>query len=701
MKNNVQQFSVDLAGKNLHFQTGRMAHQADGAVEITYGENILLATAMMSDTPREGMDFFPLLVEFDPKFYATGKIKGSRFMKREARPPESAILTARMIDRPLRPMFPKGIKNDVQISLLTLQGDLEHSYSATAINGASLAALLGGLPLEDAISAVRVGMKDGNFFLDPTFEESEKGDLDLLVAGTEETILMVEAGANLISSEKMLEALKFAHEHVKTICKAQKEFVAKHEVEAKIPVIRETDTSAEALVDKVITEKDLDGVIGVMKKDVKKKIKALEEKLFEAYAGPIENEEVSKGALADALNKRFAKNMRKRIFEKGERVDGRKMDEIRPLHIEVGLFPRVHGSALFQRGETQALSMTSVGGPSDAMIVDDPDRKEQEVSYIHHYNFPSYSVGEVRPSRGPGRREIGHGALAERALKYVVPNKEDDGFPYFVRVVSEILTCNGSSSMASVCGSTLSLMDAGIPIKRPIAGIAMGLMTDKETGDYRILSDIQGLEDFDGDMDFKVTGDDKGITALQLDMKLKGLPMNILEEALAQAQVGRVFILEAMLEVLGLPREKMSEYAPQIVSFHVNPDFLKVIIGKGGEMIQGMCKEFEVKIDLEDDGLVMVAGLGEGLEKAVAKIKAIAYEPEIGSTCDGIVKNIMDFGAFVEYAHNQEALVHVSEMANERVAHPSDVVQEGQKVRVKIVGKDKMGRIQLSMKQAE
>ena len=360
MKNNVQQFSVDLAGTELRFQTGRMAHQADGAVEISYGENMLLATAMMSDNPREGIDFFPLLVEFDPKFYATGKIKGSRFMKREARPPESATLTARMIDRPLRPMFPKGIMNDVQISLLTLQGDLEHSYSATAINGASLAALLGGLPLEEAISAVRVGLKDGEFFLNPTFEEMEKGDLDLLVAGTEETILMVEAGANLIDNEKMLEALKFAHGHIKTICVAQKEFIAKHEIEPKVPMIRPTDESAEELVDKVITESDLEGVSGIMKKDVKKKMKVLEGKLLEAYASQIEEGEISKGALLGELNKRFAKNMRKRIFEKGERVDGRKMDEIRPLHIEAGLFPRVHGSALFQRGETQALSMLSL-----------------------------------------------------------------------------------------------------------------------------------------------------------------------------------------------------------------------------------------------------------------------------------------------------------------------------------------------------
>ena len=393
MNNNVKKVSVDFGGQEISFQTGRMAHQAHGAVEVTHGELIILSTAMMSDSPREGMDFFPMLVEVQSKYYAGGKIKGSRFLKREARPTETDTLTARMIDRPLRPMFPKGIKNDVQLTTTLLQTDLEYSMAPAAITGASLAALLGGLPLETAISGVRVGMKDdGEFFVDPSNEEADD-EFDLIVAGTEDTILMVEAGANLVSREKMLEALKFAHEAIKKLCRAQLDFVAQHEVEGKTPVIGEKNTDAEALVDKVITKADLDGVVGPLKKDIKKGIHALEEKLVEAYASEIEAEEVSKGDLFGILGKRFAANMRANIFEHNKRIDGRDCDTVRPLNIEVGLFPRVHGSALFQRGETQALSMTSMGGPSSGMLVDDPDKKEFEQMYLHHYNFPSYSVG--------------------------------------------------------------------------------------------------------------------------------------------------------------------------------------------------------------------------------------------------------------------------------------------------------------------
>ncbi len=696
--------TVQLDGVDFTFETGKLANLADGSAVVKYGNTVLLATAGMAGSARQGIDFFPLMCDYDPKYYSTGKIKGSRFMKREGRPPESAILVARMIDRPLRPMFPKGMMNDVQLIVTLLQADGTRSDAATAITAASMALQLSGIPIEAPVSAVRVGMKeDGEFFINPTYDEVEKGYLDLVIAGTEDAIMMVEAGARLISNEKMIAAFEFAHERIKKLCAAQRELASQVEIEPKIPQIREINETAEKLVNNALSDSDWATIGGVGKKALKKTLHALEEKLFETCADAIENEEVTKGDLMEFFNKGLKKYIRKQIMSTGKRLDGRGFTDIRSLSSEVGVLPRTHGTGLFQRGDTQALSVLTVGSTGDAQLLDDPDRPEFNKYYFHHYNFPPYSVGEVKPLRGTNRREIGHGTLAERALQYVMPTKEADNFPYTIRVVSEIMACNGSSSMASVCGSTLALMDGGIPIKSAISGIAMGLVMDEETGKYNILSDIQAQEDFCGDMDLKVCGDENGLTALQMDIKLKGLSMDLLKEALTQAQAGRTEILKTMKSAIPAPREEMNEFAPRITSFHINPDYIRIIIGKGGETIQGLCAEYDVTIDLEDDGLVMVASSnGENAAKAVEAIKSLAYEPEVGDIFkDATVKSIMDFGAFVEFVPGKEALVHVSEIANRRIENVTDVLKEGDKVNVKLTGVDKMGRIKLSMKEVE
>lgn len=697
----VQTHSFDFGGVEMSFETGKYAHLADGAVMVHHGETAILATAGMADSPREGIDFFPLMCEFQPKFYANGRMKSSRFMKREGRPTDSAVLVSRMMDRPLRPMFPKGMQNDVQLICTLLQAKGDRSVAATAITAASVAVQVSGIPIEAPVAAVRVGMREnGEYFLDPTFDEVETGKLDLVIAGSEDAIMMVEAGADLISDDQMLAAFEFAHKHIKTLCKAQSDFRKKCTITEKTPSFAEKNEKAVEAVEKALTEADYAGIGGVDKKAYKASVHAVEEKLLEAVKGDIENETFTKGEVLSALGKKSAAFMRKNIFEKNTRLDGRTPDDIRSLYTEVGMFNRLHGSGLFQRGDTQALSIVTLAGPGESQILDNAEESdERKQHYIHHYNFPPFSVGEVRMLRGTGRREIGHGVLAERALRYVIPTRES-GFPYTIRVVSEILACNGSSSMASVCGSTLSLMDAGVPIKAPIAGIAMGLVTN-DAGDYKILTDIQGAEDFDGDMDLKVCGDENGLTSLQMDIKLKGLKLSLIKEALEKAKKARQTILKNMKSTIAEPRTKMSDFAPRVISMNINPDKIKVVIGKGGETIQGMCAEFEVTIDIEDDGLIMIAGVGESPEKAKAKIEMLTYEPKEGDVFeDAVVKNIMDFGAFVEYVPGQEALVHVSEIADERVENVADYLKEGQKVKVKIIGQDKMGRIKLSMKQA-
>ncbi|MCK5461183.1 polyribonucleotide nucleotidyltransferase [Candidatus Gracilibacteria bacterium] len=696
---NIKTKSVEIGGKMLTFEHGKMAHQTDGAIFCKYGEQAILATAQMGRV-REGIDFFPLVVDFEAKYYASGKLKGSRFNKREGRAGDAGTLTARMIDRPMRPLFPKGMMNEVQIICTLLQTDTEHSASATAITAASMAILLSGIPFEKAVGAVRVGMDEaGKFFLDPTFEQIDNGDLDLIVAGSEDSIMMVEAGANLISKEKMVEALEFAHGEIKKICKAQVEFAAEFEIETKEVMIKEESELAESLVNEIISDAVMDEVAGITKKEIKDGLHALEDKVIDACVGQIEEGEVTEKMLKKYVNKKWGESLRRRILEKGERIDGRKTDEVRPIHVEVGILNRLHGSAIFQRGETQALTVLTVGGPGDEEIVDDPDRPEYRKRYIHHYNFPPYSVGEVRMMRFPGRREIGHGMLATRALKYVLPTEEGDQFPYTLRLVSEILSCNGSSSMASVCGSSLSLMDGGVPIKKAIAGIAMGMVMDQETGKYKILSDIQGLEDAGGDMDFKVAGDEAGISALQMDIKVKGLKLEILKEALTQAEVGKKFILGEMNKVISEPRKEMSSFAPRIYTIQIDPSDIAAVIGKGGETIQGMEKDFQVQISISEDGLIMVTALDqEKADGALGRIKEVTYKPQIGDILKVKIRNIMDFGAFAEIAPKKDGLIHISEIADERVEKVEDYLTLGQEVMVKILDIDRQGKVKLSMK---
>ncbi len=697
----IKKFSLDAGGKTLEFETGLLAPQAQGSVMVKFGAQRMLVTVGVGGA-REGMDFFPLVVEYEPKTYALGFLKHSKVNKREGRKGDRDILTCRIADRPLRPMFPKGIRNEVQVIATQLQTDGTQAPAPHVITGASIAIQLAGLPFEASVAGVHVGRDDeGNLITFPTYEQVDNNGLDLTVAGTADAITMVEAGAALISNEEMLEALTFAHEEIKQLCAAQDEFIKQfqiEEVELTIASDSETYEAAALAVDSIISEDELSEVRGVTKKDVKKKMHALEEKLLETCAERIENEEFSEGELKGALEKRFAKNMRAGVFATGKRVDGRAVDEVRPLYTEVGMLDRVHGCGFFQRGETQALSILTLGGPDEELHVPDTDRPEFKQRYIHHYNFPPFSVGETRPLRGPGRREIGHGALAERALKYVVPQPED-GWQYTMRVVSEILACNGSSSMASVCGSTLALMHGGVPLKAPVAGIAMGLLMDEETGDYRILTDIQGLEDFDGDMDFKVTGDGERITCLQLDIKIKGLKLDLLKDALERAQTARKQILENMLTTIPEAKKEMNEFAPLIESMKIDEDDIRIVIGKGGETIQGLTAEYDVNISIEDDGTVIITGLRENIKGARAAIEKITYKPTVGDIfTECPVKTIMDFGAFVEYVPGKDGLVHVSEIADERVNDVNDYLKEGDLVTVKIKEIDRQGRVKLTIK---
>ncbi len=698
---NVQRFATQLGDQQIEFETGLLAPQAQGSVLVKYGEQRLLVTVGVG-AGREGTDFFPLVVEYEPKTYALGFLKHSKISKREGRKSDRDILTCRIADRPLRPMFPKGIRDEVQIIATQLQTDGTKTPAPHVINGASVAIQLAGLPFEASVASVQVGKDDeGNFVTCPTYEQVDKNGLDLILAGTADAITMVEAGADLITNEEMLAALEYGHQEIKKLCAEQDKFIAQFDIEpVEMTLASESETyeAASVAVDSLISEDALSEVRGTTKKEIKKKMKVLEAKLCQACEAQIEAEEFSESELMTALEKRFAKNMRKGVFETGKRADGRAIDEIRPLYTEVGMLNRVHGCGFFQRGETQALSVLTLGGPDEEMHVPDTDRPEFKQRYIHHYNFPPFSVGEVRPLRGPGRREIGHGALAERALKYVVPGPEE-GWAYTMRVVSEILACNGSSSMASVCGSTLALMHGGVPLKAPVAGIAMGLLMDEETGDYRILTDIQGLEDFDGDMDFKVTGDGERITCLQLDIKIKGLDLSLLKDALERAQTARKTILDNMLATIPEPRSEMNEFAPLIEVMKVDEDDIRIVIGKGGETIQGMTAEYDVKISIEDDGTVTIAGLRENIKGAREAIEKLTYKPSAGDVfTECPVKTIMDFGAFVEYVPGKDGLVHISEIAEERVEKVEDYLKEGDLVTVKIKEIDRQGRVKLTIK---
>lgn len=692
---------MDLAGRKLKIETGVLANQAHGAVTVSLGDTVVFASAVMGDA-REGTDFFPLMVDFEEKYYAAGKIKGSRFVKREGRPSENAILNSRMIDRPIRPLFPKGMTNDVQLICSVLSTDLEVEPATTGMIAASAALCISGMPFEGPIAAIRIGLVEENgeekLIINPTYKQIEDGRLDLVVAGTAEAITMVEAASNEVSEDILLKALEMAHIEIKKICELQEQFKAAYQKEDKVPTIVKDPEAAQKAVEESVTKEQLDAVKGVTKQEVKVKIKEIEKAVIEKYATQIEAGEFTEKNIKSAINYALEQNMRENILTKGDRLDGRQIDEIRPIKCQIGLLPRPHGSALFQRGETQALSMTTLGSPGSAQIVDTMD-EDIVKRYMHHYNFPPFSVGEVKPLRGASRRDIGHGDLAERSLIPVLPPKEE--FPYTIWVVSEIMSCNGSSSMASVCGSTLSLMHAGVPIKKPVAGIAMGLVSRNKNIEegYKILSDIQGMEDFAGDMDFKVTGTKDGINALQMDIKVKGLSIEVMKEALERAKTGRLFILDKMMETISEPKKELSKFAPMIKFMNIDPDLIKVVIGKGGETIQKITAECDVEIDIEQTGLVTITAKDqESGDKALAWINRLTYEPKAGEEFDGKVVKVMDFGAFVEFLPGKEGLVHISQLANTRVDKVEDVVKEGDTLKVKLIEKDSQGRYNLSHK---
>jgi len=691
--------TAEIGGRQLTIEHGRFAFQATGSATITLGDTVILGNATLAKTPRAGCDFFPLTVDYEEKHYAAGKIKGSRFVKRDGRPSENAILRCRMIDRPIRPLFPKGMTNDVQIITTVLSADLEVDPGISAITAASAALLMAGAPIAAPVAGIKIGYVDEKFVVNPTYEQEKEGRLNLTVAGTMEAITMVEAGAKELPEEIMLEALTIAHGEIKKICQMQLDLVAQvNPTKWDHVLLREKNESAAGIVADFFTKDDLDTVAGKLKQDVKTPISVLEERLFEAQAAAIEAEEISKGDLAGALQDALDKNMRQNILDKDTRLDGRGLDEVRQLETAVAVLPRTHGTGLFQRGETQVLSVATLGSPGKSQIIDTMDVDEVR-RYMHHYNFPPYSTGEAKMLRGTSRREVGHGDLGERALLPVLPTMED--FPYTMLVVSEILSCNGSSSMGSVCGSTMALMDAGVPLIRPVSGIAMGLVTDKDAdgkfNTYKILSDIQGLEDFAGDMDFKVTGTTEGLTALQMDIKVKGLSIDILREALEQSKRGRQHILDSMLAVIPEPRAELNKYAPMIDSVKIDPEQIGAIIGKGGETIQKITKECEVEIDVGEDGLVVITAPDqERGKKAKEWIESIVKVPEPGDEYDGKVVRIMDFGAFVEFAPGKDGMLHISALQQGRTEKVSDAVKIGEIIRIRIHEVDPMGRVNLA-----
>jgi polyribonucleotide nucleotidyltransferase len=707
-------FSMNLAGKEFTLSVSKLHTQATGYIIASLGDTVVMANALVNEKGKVGATFFPMTVEYEENMYAAGKIKGSRFIKREGRPSDNAILTSRLIDRPIRPLFPKGMTNEVQIICSALSADLEVDPGTTAVNAASAALMLTGAPFEGPIGAVRVGYTD-KIIINPSYEQCAAGKLDLVVAGTMDAITMVEAAANEVSEEILLEALEEAHKHIKEICKLQIEFAKNykksHEVAEIIAEFNLPSKEAIEAVEKVVTDKMLDEIKGTSKKEVKQKLHELEDLVLEKYKDKIVDDKkdavdgrLTEGELKEVVLDKLEKRMRKNILEKGERIDGRKVDEVRALNSAVGVLPRTHGTGLFNRGETQVLTITTLGGPSDAQVIDTMD-KDEEKRYMHHYHFPSYATGEIKPVRGPSRREIGHGDLAERALIPVLPEKEK--FPYTMWLVSEVTSCNGSSSMASVCGSTLSLMDAGVPISRPVSGVAMGLVVDKEKfkggekedGSYKILTDIQGMEDFAGDMDFKVTGTTEGITALQMDIKVKGVSVELMKRALARAKEARMEILKSMLKAIEKPREKLSPYAPLIMNMQVKQEQIRIVIGKGGETIQTIIKECEVEMDIDDNGLITITAPNqEAGEKAMNWVKKLTYEPKVGDIIEGKVTRIMEFGAFVEITPGKDGLVHISQLAKERVNKVEDVVKLGDVVKVKLVEIDDQGRYNLSRK---
>ena len=689
MENHI--FETEIGGKKVTVETGRYCEQADGTCWVKCGETVIMVNVTMAEQPRPGIDFFPLGVDFEEKMYSVGKIPGG-FKKREGRPSDKAILTSRLIDRPLRPLFPKGFFNDVSVVATALSIDPDVAPEPLAMLGSSFALTISGIPFAGPTGSVNVALIDGKYIANPNNEEREKSRMNLTVSGTRDAVLMVEAGAKEVTEEEMLGGIMFAHDIIKKLVDFQlkaKEEIGKAPKEVEYYVI---DKELEDAVRAYASEK-LDYALDTFDRQERQtRQDEVDKDVKEHFAETFPEKEREIG---DVLYKMTKEKVRAKILNKGIRPDGRKLTDIRPIWCDAGVLPRVHGTGVFTRGQTQVLTTLTLGTISDAQKLEGLDDEEVK-RYVHHYNMPPYSTGEARQLKSPGRREIGHGALAERALEPVIPSEEE--FPYALRLVSEVLSSNGSSSMASVCGSTLALMDGGVQITAPVAGIAMGLIKDDESGKVAVLSDIQGLEDFLGDMDFKVAGTTKGITAIQMDIKIKGIDENILRTALEQARQGRLYILDKMLAVIDKPRAEISKYAPKIITFTINPDKIKDVIGSGGKTINKIIEETGVKIDIEDDGQVFIATPDSDMaEKAKQIILNIAEDLEVGKIYSGKVARIMNFGAFVDIAPGKEGMIHISKLSSKRVEKVEDVVNIGDEVEVEVIKIDNKGRVDLKL----
>ena len=686
MSNISNGMQIEIGGQLLVIETGNLAGQADGSVTVRMGDTILLVTVCTGSERKERQDFLPLTVDFEERLYAAGKIPGS-FFRREGRPGQEATLAARLIDRPIRPLFPKGFYNEIQLVVTVLSADQENDPSILAVAGASVALGISSIPFSGSVSAVRVGYIDGQPVINPTFTQLAQSQLDLVIAGTRDAVIMVEAGAKEVTEEVILEAIKFGQAVNVEIIEAQDQFIAAH---GKPKMQFQPPTSNERLKEEtelVMREVFSEGVSGLPRAERQRGESLGQERLADRLGDACSVQEIS--AAIDAWMK---SEVRTSVIENGIRVSGRQLNEIRPISCEVGLLPRTHGSGLFARGETQVLTITTLGSLRQMQIIDSIGPEENR-RYMHHYNFPPFSTGEVKRI-GTGRREIGHGALAERALLPVIPDEGD--FPYAIRLVSEVLSSNGSTSMASVCGSTLSLMDAGVPISSPVAGVAMGLITGDD-GKFAVLTDIEGMEDFFGDMDFKVAGTSKGITALQMDLKMRGITYDIIEDGLKQARDGRLFILERMMETISSSRTEISKYAPKMIKISIDPDKVRNVIGPGGRVIKSITEETKTSINIEDDGTVIIgAPDDESAQRAISIIDGLTRDPEVGEIYTGKVTSITGFGAFVEILPGKDGLVHISELENHRVATVEDVVTVGDEVTVMVIGIDPQGKIKLS-----
>ncbi|MET3575304.1 polyribonucleotide nucleotidyltransferase [Bhargavaea ullalensis] len=689
MNVNEKKYTFNWAGRDLVVETGKFAKQANGAVLVRYGDTAVLSTATASKEPKP-LDFFPLTVNYEERLYAVGKIPGG-FIKREGRPSEKAVLTSRLIDRPIRPLFPDGFRNEVQVISMVMSVDQDCSSEMAAMFGSSLALMVSDIPFGGPIAGVQVGRIDGKFIINPTIEQEAQSDIDLIVAGTKDAVNMVEAGAQEVPESVMLEAIMFGHEEIKRLIAFQEEIAAEMAKDKREIRLFELDENLFGIVKEQAEARLLESIQVKEKHAREEAIQAVKKEVLESYA---DDEDADLGQVRAILDKLVKEEVRRLITDEKIRPDGRRPDEIRPLASEAGVLGRTHGSALFTRGQTQVLSICTLGALGDVQIIDGLGLDESK-RFMHHYNFPQFSVGETGPIRSPGRREIGHGALGERALEPIIPTEEQ--FPYTIRVVSEVLESNGSSSQASICASTMAMMDAGVPIKAPVAGIAMGLVKNGEN--YTVLSDIQGMEDALGDMDFKVAGTEKGITALQMDIKVAGLSREILEEALGQAKKGRMHILENMMSAISEPRTRLSDYAPKILVVKIKPDKIRDVIGPGGKQINKIIEETGVKIDTEQDGTIYISSVDQAMnEKAKSIIENIVREAKVGEYYDGKVKRIEKFGAFLELFPGKDGLLHISEIQEERTNKVEDVLKMGDVVRVKVVEIDNHNRVNLSRK---